>query len=901
MSHLRLVSAMCMAAVLSLTATMSAAQAEQPQLELNQGDHISIVGNALAERMRHSGYLETLIHARFPEQELVFRNLGDAADEVDTRPRVDGFGTGEALAANYPADSQDESPEVKGSGTPDAWLFANETDVIFAFFGFNESFEGEAGLEDFKQDLAEYIEHTRGREYNGESAPRLVLFSPIAHENLDSPDLPSGEKNNARLERYTRAMAEVAEAHGAAFVDLYTASRRLYEQSDQPLTFNGVHLTGRGYRQLAPVITQALFGERDGETDWSNLEDLRRAVLDKNFYWFHRYHVTDGYNVYGGRSYLEYTDGVSNRDVLQREMEVLDVMTANRDKRVWAVAQGREDYEVDDSNTPPLIPVETNKPGPLPGGAYPYLGGEEAIEKMTLAEGMDINLFASEEMFPALINPVQMTFDTKGRLWVATWETYPHWEPGSPMSDKLLILEDTDRDGRADKRIVFADHLNNPTGFEFHNGGVLLAQAPDLIFLKDTDGDDRADVRKRILHGLSSGDTHHSANSFVFGPGGGLYFQEGVFHRTSIETPYGPVRNKDAAVWRFEPDTWKVERYIPYGFANPHGHVFNYWGQGFVADATQADVYHDTLFSGYLPYPGKHPQPPRLYQQHTRPLPAIEILSSSHFPEESQGNLLVGNVIGFRGILQYEIEENGASFAGTEVEPIIRSADPNFRPVDIEMGPDGAVYFLDWQNPLIGHMQHHLRDPSRDDAHGRVYRITYPERPLSKRAKIDGQPIPALLDLLKSTENRIRYRAKIELSERETDQVITAVEKWIKTLDEDAPHYAHHVTEALWVHQYHNVVSEDLLKRMLRADNYHARAAATRVLSHWRDRVDRPLALLEERVNDEHPRVRLEAVRALSFFQTAEAAKIARQVRQHEMDKYLEYTLDETLRALEAE
>ena len=148
----------------------------------------------------------------------------------------------------------------------------------------------------------------------------------------------------------------------------------------------------------------------------------------------------------------------------------------------------------------------------------------------------------------------------------------------------------------------------------------------------------------------------------------------------------------------------------------------------------------------------------------TRPVGGMEILSSRHFPEEMQGNLLVLNVIGFRGMLNYKLSEDGAGLKWTEVEPILQSTDENFRPVDAEIGPDGALYFIDWHNPIIGHMQHNLRDTSRDTLHGRVYRVTYPGRPLLKPAKIAGEPIPQLLDLLKEPEDRVRYRAKIELS-----------------------------------------------------------------------------------------------------------------------------------------
>src|SRR5207248_6252782 len=142
----------------------------------------------------------------------------------------------------------------------------------------------------------------------------------------------------------------------------------------------------------------------------------------------------------------------------------------------------------DDGKTPPFIPVETNKPGAGPHGTHLLLDGAEAIQKMTVAKGLNVSLFASEKEFPELAKPVQMAWDAKGRLWVAVWPSYPHWKPGEPYNDKLLIFEDTDGDGVADKVTTFADGLQNPTGFEFYNGGVIVAQAPDLIFLKDSKG-----------------------------------------------------------------------------------------------------------------------------------------------------------------------------------------------------------------------------------------------------------------------------------------------------------------------------------------------------------------------------------------------------------------------------
>jgi hypothetical protein len=173
--------------------------------------------------------------------------------------------------------------------------------------------------------------------------------------------------------------------------------------------------------------------------------------------------------------------------------------------------------------------------------------------------------------------------------------------------------------------------------------------------------------------------------------------------------------------------------------------------------------------------------------------------------------LLVGNVIGDLGILRYKVIENGASFRAEEQEPLVMSSDANFRPSDFEMAPDGTLYFTDWHNPIIGHMQHNLRDPSRDKVHGRVYRMLHTSRPLVDAPKIAGEPIGKLLDLLKHADDRIRYRAKIELSARDSGEVVTATKDWAAGLRDQDPNYEHQMMEALWVHQHHNSIDLPLL------------------------------------------------------------------------------------------
>ena len=855
-------------------------RARATALELKPGDHICLIGHALADRMQHGGWLETFVHAKFPRHDLVFRNLAVAGDEVASWHRSENFG------------SRDE------------WLAKVRADVILAFYGFNESFAGDAGLDKFKQDLDKFLKDTKAKDYSGKGAPRIVLFSPIANEKLDDPNQPDPAANNANLQKYTVVMAEVAKANSVPFVDLFILSQRLYVEAAKrgnPLTFNTFLLTDAGDKALAPEIFQALFSQKPPAGD---LEKLRASVLDKNAEWHARYRTVDGYNVYGGRSKLTFPKAgpdspkITNYEIMQEEMSQRDVKTANRDKRVWAVAKGG-DLVVDDANLPAVKSIQSNKQD-----VRPYLSGEEAIKHTSLAKGCQVNLFASEAEFPELVNPVQMAFDTKGRLWVAAWPSYPERTPTSKTGDSLLVFEDINNDGKADQVTHFLDDLNCPTGFQFFKDGVLVMQAPDLWFVRDTDSDGKADWKERVLMGMDSADSHHTANSLVLEPGGAIYLSDGVFHRTQVETATGPVRNQDGGIYRFEPLTHKFERHVPYGFANPHGRVFDYWGNDLITDATGNENYFGPAFSGFLEYPAKHPDMRRFWKQPSRPCPGTAMLTSRHFPDEFQGNFLNLNVIGFLGIFRVKVTEEGSGSKGETVEDLVKSTDPNFRPTGAGVAPDGSLYFLDWSQQLIGHMQHHIRDPNRDHQHGRIYRITYEGRPLLQPARIDGQPVEKLLDLLKEPENDVRTRAKIELGKHDSTKVVAALKKWTASLDPKDQAYEHHLTEALWLHQWHNVVDEALLKRRLRSPDHHARAAATRVLCYWRDRVSDPLALLEVQAKDQHPRVRLEAVRACSFFKSAQAAEVALAVLDKEADPnkpdyYIKYCLDETMKALD--
>ncbi len=862
--------------------------AADPLLTPQPGQKIVLLGNTQAERMQHTGHWETDLHARFPQHKLVVRNLGWSGDTITVRLRSQDF--------------QDHGHT----------LIDHQPHVILGFFGFNESFAGPEGLDQFRQDLAQFIADARQLKYPSQTfkrfseqpvmqdkagavaqTPMLVLISPIANENLPQRGILAADRNNENLRLYTQAMAEVAKEQQVPFVDLFQLTLEA-PAGVRPLTINGIHLSEAGDRFVARVLDEALFGARPAQlSDDARLAAIRREVNEKSLQHWYDYRAVNGYYIYGDR---KKPFGVVN---FPAEFARLRNMVALRDERIWKVARGESVPEtIDDSGTGEFTPIQTNFKNEVV-----ITSPEEALSHFSVPEGFEISLWASEVEFPDLQNPVQFAFDARGRLWVATMPSYPMYVPGTPVNDKILILSDSNGDGRADTSKVFAEGLHVPTGIELGDGGVYLAQQPNLMFLRDTDGDDIADSREILLHGFDSGDSHHALHAFEWSPGGALHFMEGTFHHSQTETPYGLQRLANAGAFRYEPRTEKLDVYTSYNCANPWGQCWDRWGHHFIADASGGANYFAGAFSGDVDHPRKHPEMKQFLVKQWRPTCGCELVSSRHFPDEMQGDYLLNNDIGFQGTLQYRVKEQGSGFHADPVEPLLRSADPNFRPVDLQFGPDGALYILDWFNPLIGHMQHSIRDPNRDKAHGRIWRITYKHKPLLEPPQIAGQPIDRLLDLLKVYEDRTRYAARRELRSFPTPEVTAAVKTWVSKLNAKDPEVERQKLEALWVLQSHHAVDDALLRLLLASPEPRVRQSAVRVLSDCREQFDDVLPLLQKAVNDESPRVRLEGVRALSFFrgsQAAAARDIAYESLAHEQDDYLEYTLKETLATLDA-
>ena len=865
----------------------SVLQFQQPlTLELKQDAHIALIGGNLGSRMMHYGLFETEMHVRYPEKSLFIRNMCDPGETPGFRPHASRFSPwafpgAEKFQTEYANNSDSEGH----FDSPDQWLTKLNTDIIIAFFGYSESFQGEAGLENYKQELDAFIKHTLSQKYNGSSAPQLALISPTAFEDLTSiHDLPNGEKENKNLLLYTNAMKAVAQQNKVQFVDAFTPSKQWYSNTAEPLTIDGAQLNEAGYKKLAKLLSDEIFGSAPAKAE-ANRKLIHEMVMEKNWLWHNDYKIPNGVHVYG-RRYDPF-----GPDNYPAEIEKIRQMTAIRDKAIWLAAQKGEktDLAAADKTTRSLPEIKTNF-NPEKNGSLKYLYGKDALDKLKVPSGYKIELFASEAEFTDLANPVQMSFDNKGRLWVATMPSYPHYKPGDAKpNDKLIILEDTNNDGKADKQTTFVDGLHLPLGFEFAPEGVYVSQGINLKLFTDTNGDDKADKVEIILSGFDDHDTHHNSSAFCADPSGAIYTGEGVFLHTSVETAYGTVRATNGGFYRYSPQLHKLDRIAQLAIPNPWGIAFDQWGQPFFAETSSPDVRWMTPGT-VLPRYGEatHKGFQLIEKDHmVRPTSGLEFVSSRHFPDEVQGDMLINNTIGFLGTKQHQIWDDGTGYKTKHRQDLLVGEDRNFRPVDMEFAPDGSLYIVDWHNILIGHMQHNARDPLRDHVHGRIYRITYPSRPLVTPAKIDGASIETLLDNLKLPEYRTRYRTRRELRGRNAAEVLPKLDKWLAALDKNDPQYEHHQLEGLWVSWGLDKVNQQLLKQLLKAKDYRVRAAAIEVLRFTGHQVKDQAELLMQAVRDDNSRVRLGAIVAASRISPEKGLPILEEAQKKPLDDWM--------------
>jgi len=818
-----------------ILATTTASQA-QWQFALAEQDVVVFAGGTNMVRLQQAGHIEAILTHKFASARPKFRNFSWEGDTV------------------YRQGTVIERWRKDGFGTLDDQLKRVGTTVVIAQFGRIESMEGSKSLDGFTKAYEQLIDAFTKR------AKVVVLVTPTPFEKPPTPLIPDRSKHNIVLAQYVKATAKIAERRKLIFVDLFTNA--------QPgLTDNGMHVKPESQPHVAREIARQL-GVPVSAT--KNLEPLRRAVIEKHRLWYDYWRPANWKLLYGDDSRRQFTRGGKDYIPFKEEWNKLVPLVAKAEVRVWQIAGGGKDSG-------------HNRPVPetLHGDSNAEI--EKELASFTVSDGLQVNLFASER--EGLTSPLAIRWDPAGRMYVTVTTTYPHVFPGDIPNDKIVVLEDTNGDGRADKSIVFAEDLNIPTGLELGDGGVYVGQNTELLFIQDTNGDGKADRRRVVLGGFGNGDSHQTINSFVWSPGGELYFGQGDGCESRVETPWGASNLFQAGFYRFRPRRLQLHPLLDdfMGPGNPWGVAFDYWGQIFSIDGAGGVTYLS---------PGQIPTTHRLRLK-TIGKPGgycgIGYLDGRHLPVSMRGDFVVGDFKANR-IRRFSVTRDGAGFSLQWKEPLLKSWHRNFRPVDVKVGPDGAIYVVDWYNPITCHQDDAYRDPQRDKAHGRIWRVSS-NAPVVKPADLSKAPIHQVLDALKSSEHWTRHQAKRALTGRDASSVSDALALWVRALDTKHPNHEHHLYEALGAYATIETVEPVLLGRLLHAEDPGARAYAARLVGRWHDRLTDPLALLAACVVDAHPQVRMEGVMSCAAIPTAEAITVAARVVDLPTDGWIDYAL----------
>ncbi len=821
--------------LLALVSLAPAARSEARSVFKLTGDDVVVfAGGANMLHLQQSGHLEAILAKAAAPGRTRFRDLSWEADTVFRlgtdieRWRKDGFGR------------RDEQFKRVGAT------------VFIAQFGQLESLRGPGGVNEFTAAYGKLIDGF------SRQARLVVLVTPPPFEKPPSDLVPDLTLRNADLSLYVKATRELAEKRELLFVDLFTSGKG-------GLMGNGMHVTPEAQVKVAHAIASQL-GIKIPAV--SGLEPLRLAVIEKHRLWYDYWRPANWKLLYGDDSRRVFTRGGKDYIPFREEWKRLLPLIDKADERAWKVASGGKD-------------PGPNRPAPEKLHGDPGADVEKELEAFTVLEGFEVNLFASER--EGLTSPLAVRWDPSGRMYVTVTTVYPHVWPGDVPNDKIIAIEDTDNDGEADKSTVFAEGLNIPTGIEWGDGGIYVGQNTELLFLKDTDGDGKSDTRRVVLGGFGNGDSHQTINSFVWSPGGELYFGQGDGCESRVETPWGSSDLFQAGFYRFRPKRLQLHPLLDdfMGPGNPWVVAFDRWGQIFSIDGAGGVTY---LSPGQIPSNHRHRIPtigsPGGYC-------GIGFLDSKLLPKSVRTDFAIGDYKANR-VKRFGVRPNGSGYSLKWKPHILQSKHRNFRPIDVKMGPDGAIYVVDWYNPITCHQDDAYRDPRRDKAHGRIWRVAAKGKAL-KPANLLKAPLKTVVDGLGSTEYWTRYQAKRALSVHPRATVAAELGRWVKGLDKKQSRYELRLYEALTAYATIEVVEPGLLGRLLRSEDHRGRAYAARLVGRWHDRLDDPLGLLAERVLDEHPLVRLEATLACAAIPSEKSITVASQVVDRGVDRWIDY------------
>ncbi|MFT7034751.1 MAG: putative heme-binding domain-containing protein [Cyclobacteriaceae bacterium] len=819
--------------------------------DIEQGEVIAFLGQTNMVREQYHAQLETRLVVHEPKKKIYGRNISWEGDTVYEQWRDLNFGSWE---------SQLE------------WINAS---MVIAQYGQTESFDGIEKIPQFIKAYQSLLDQFATK------TKRIVLVSPMPFEPPSNPNQRDLTTLNKSVSSYSKAIEDLAIRRGLVFVDLFNALKNTNQS--KRLTDNGMHLNEWGQEVVGSTIANILLSQ-EIPTD-NNFIVLKKEIVEKNRIWFDEWRPMNWSFSYGDRTAQQFgRAGAQDELPLADELKNFIPIMKQMDGRI-------HDLALHQTPKPLSLPYEGERKN-LKNALSP----EEEVASFNIREGFQINLFASEA--DGIVNPVKMTWDERGRLWVACAPTYPQIIPGAKRKDYILICEDSNNDGKADKFTKFAEGLFMPMGIEFGDGGVYVCEGTQLIYLTDTDGDDKADTRKVILSGFGTGDAHQKINSISWGPSGELWFTQGHHIFSRVETPYGIKKLSKSSVWRYRP-----KRDLLQGFFNESTAGYNNWGVNY---DDWGQLFHNSgADKGYYTIPGMVPTSNALSYDNINSLfesrnktTGLDFIGTAHMPDDIQGAAITSVFLANKVEL-FNFMDDGSGFRSEPLKDplLISSSKREFRVVDVKMGPDGGIYLCDWFNPVIGHYQASYNDPDRDYHHGRIWRLTAENRPLVKQPDLSKMNASQLLGQLRSNERWTRYQAKRLLFNKPKKEVLIAADNWVSKLNPKNSDYELLLYRVVGVFEAHEVVRLEVLDKMLNTKNYQVRAYAARLVGHMAEQLDNPLALLEKCIRDQHPRVRLEAVVSCSFLNSAEALEVAMKSLPG-ADKYINYALTQTVHAL---
>ncbi len=825
---------------LTLLSALSA-PAYAASFELKEGDRVALLGDALMEREQYEGWIELAATTQFPDRNVTYRNLGWNADTPAGESR-NGLSL---LQAGL------EPPE-EGWRQLQNQLTTYKPNVVILGYGMAASLAKGSAPEKFQADLTRLLDDAA--KSAGNEVRFLILGAP---PRFDRPGDDSGEvkAHRERLAAIDKVLQDTAAKRNLPFVALSDLGQ------DAAYTQNGIHFTGEGYKALARHIEKGL-GWKAGAWDKGNsAAALRRHILKKNEWFFNRSRPANMAYIFGFRKKEQGNNA--------KEIPQFDALIAEQETAIAKMRDLSKNVVVPDAPVRTESAFAKNVTQPHPS--------------FTVADGYEITLWAEN---PLLHKPTQMNFDPSGKLWVASSETYPQVEVGQTADDKIIVLSDSDGDGKADKSSVFAEGMLMPTAVLPGDGGVYVGQSTDLLHFKDTDGDGKADVKTRVLSGFGTEDTHHNIHTLRRGPDGRLWFDQSIYTRTDTETPHGVFRLKSGGIMRFDPRDSKLES-VFYGWCNPWGHQFDKYGQSFVTDgAGGGGINWAVPGAMYFTFakapkilgsisPGSYPK-----------FSGLEIIESPHFPADWQGNMITCDFRAHR-IVRFGIADQDSGYAAQEQGDLVRTDDVNFRPIDVKIGPDGALYIADWSNPIINHGEVDFRDPRRDREHGRIWKVTKKGGTLVKPRDFTKLSEKELLETLASDNRYEREQATAVLFENKAKTLDASIKSWESAASDDQSLLA-----ALWLKQGRNEPDLALLGKVLASGKGEVRAAGVRVLGDWLPSASqKALEFLGKAVADEHPRVRIEAIRVLSKLSGHQPMDLALSALEKPTDRFIEYAL----------